>query len=192
MWRKAGESASPELYGGSKYGKQIPLNRAVGLWGGISDGGFSEVLFHSTKKVNTMEWVCALKAGVLTSAIRSLGPVRPRSTWHVLCDTESFLTAKDALAEYHRSNVILWHIPARSPDLNPVEKFWVWLRKQLLRRDLEDMVKHRPVLGKVAYRARVRAVCRSAKAMRVAKNPAGGLRKVCKEVIKEGGAATRG
>ena len=37
MWRKAGESASPDLSGGSRYGKQIPLNRAVGLWGGGGD-----------------------------------------------------------------------------------------------------------------------------------------------------------
>ena len=39
--------------------------------------------------------------------------------WHVLCDNESFLAARDARMEYLRSKVILWHIPARSPDLNP-------------------------------------------------------------------------
>ena len=192
MWRKAGESASPELSGGSKYGKQIPLNRAVGLWGGISGGGFAEVLFHNTKKVNTMEWVCALRAGALTNAIKSLSPVKPDGPWHVLSDNESFLSAKGALAEYQRTKVRLWHIPARSPDLNPVEKIWGWLRKELRRRDLADMVNRRPVLNKMAYRARVREVCRSAKAKRVAKNIAGGLRKVCKEVLDKKGAATRG
>jgi len=93
---------------------------------------------------------------------------------------------------YRRSNTILWHLPARSPDVNLVEKFWGCLRKQLQRRDLEDMVKCRPVLGKMAYRARIRALCRSAKARQVAKNLAGGLKRVCKEVIKKGGAATRG
>ena len=192
MWRKAGESAAPDLSGGSKYGRQIPLNRAVGLWGGISGGGFAEVFFHNTKKVNTKEWVCALQAGALTTAIKSLSPVKPHGPWHVLCDNESFLTAKDASREYLRSNVILWQIPARSPDLNPVEKFWGWLRKQLQRRDLADMVSRRPVLGKHAYRARIRAVCRSARARRVAKNLAGGLKKVCREVLDKKGAATRG
>ena len=111
---------------------------------------------------------------------------------HVLCENELFLTGRDALTEYRESKVTLWHIPARSPDLNPVEKFWGWLRKELRRRDLADMVARRAVLGKEAYRARVRAVCRSAKAKRVAKNLARGLRKVCKEVITKGGAATRG
>ena len=39
---------------------------------------------------------------------------------------------------------------------------------------------------------RVRTVCRSAKARRIAKNLAGGLKKVCKEVLDKEGAATRG
>ena len=93
---------------------------------------------------------------------------------------------------HQRTKVRLWHIPARSPDLNPVENFWGWLRKELRRRDLADMVNRRPVLNKMAYRARDREVCRSAKAKHVAKNLAGGLRKVCKEVIEKEGAATRG
>ena len=167
-------------------------DRAVGLCGGIYDEGFSEVLFHSMKKVSTMEWVCALKAGALTNAIKALGPVKPNGPWHVLCDNESFLSGRDVLAEYQRIKVKLWHIPARSPDLNPVEKFWGWLRKELRRRDLADMVNRRPVLNKMAYRARVREVCRSASAKRVAKNFAGGLRQVCKEVLDKKGAATRG
>ena len=138
-----------------------------------------------------MEWVCALRAGALTNAIKSLSPVKPDGPWHVPSDNESFLSAEGALAEYQRTKVRLWHIPARSPDLNPVEKNWGWLRKELRRRDLADMVNRRPVLNKMAYRARVREVCRSAKAKRVANNLAGGLRKVCKEVLDKKGARPR-
>ena len=192
MWRKPGETATPELSGGLKYGKQTPLSRAVGLWGGISVGGFAEILFHKTKKVNTTEWVSALKTGALTTAIKSLAPLSPDGPWHVLCDNESFLSANDALREYRRSKITLWHIPPRSPDLNPIEKFWAWLRKELQRRDLADMIGRRPTLGKTAYRTRVRAVCCSAKAQRMARNLARGLKKVCKEVIDKKGAATRG
>ena len=54
------------------------------------------------------------------------------------------------------------------------------------------MVSRRPVLGKHPYCARIRAVCRSARARRVAKNLAGGLKKACKEVLDKNGAATRG
>ena len=57
-----------------------------------------------------------------------------------------------------------WSIPARSPDLNPIEMFWAWLRKELRKRDLEDLRLKRPVLSKCLYMRRVRAVLRTRKA----------------------------
>jgi len=74
----------------------------------------------------------------------------------------------------------------------PVEKFWAWLRKKLRALDLKDAVSKRPVLGKTAYRERVRRVLKSQKARTVAKNCTLGLRKVCKQVVQSGGIATRG
>ena len=102
------------------------------------------------------------------------------------------MDSKKAKALYTRIGIRLWHVPARSPDLNPVEKFWAWLRKHLRKLDLKDAVAKRPVLGKVAYRERVRRVLQTKKAQKVAKSCALGLRKVCKAVIKGGGIATRG
>ena len=84
------------------------------------------------------------------------------------------------------------YVPPRSPDLDPVEKFWAWLRKKLRALDLKDAVSKRPVLGKTAYRERVRRVLKSKKARTVAKNCTLGLRKVCKQVAQSGGIATRG
>ena len=49
MWRKASESCIPQLAGEDRYGKQVPANRAVPLWGGCSQGGFSVVTFHRKK-----------------------------------------------------------------------------------------------------------------------------------------------
>ena len=57
---------------------------------------------------------------------------------------------------------------------------------------LKDAVAKRPVLGKTAYRERVRRVLQTKKAQQVAKSCALGLRKVCRAVIKGGGIATRG
>ena len=85
----------------------------------------------------------------------------------------------------------LWKIPPRSPDLNPIEKFWSWLRKELRRRDLEDYKAKRPCLTKAQYIARVKEVLLTAKAQRAAGNIAGGLRKVCQEVADKSGAAAR-
>jgi hypothetical protein len=192
MWRKVGEAASPDMAGQDLYGKQVPLKRAVALWGGVSPNGFSIVLFHATKKLDTETWVDAVNAGQLTNAIKSLKPVNKKGPWYVQCDNESFLEAKDSMKAYLRTKVLLWKIPAKSPDLNPVEKFWGWLRKKLRAADLKDLQVGRPPLGKMAYKARIRAICRGKKAQKVAANFANGLRKVCKEVKLKGGAAARG
>ena len=40
-----------------------------------------------------------------------------------------FLTSKEAKKAYADKGIVLWQIPARSPDLNPIEKIWRWLRR---------------------------------------------------------------
>ena len=66
------------------------------------------------------------------------------------------------------------------------------MRRELRRRDLQDWNAKRPPLGRTAYRARLRAVLRSKKTQGVAGRIAAGLLKVCKEVVKKKGAASRG
>ena len=91
----------------------------------------------------------------------------------------------------HRdAGMALWKLPPRSPDLNPIEKYWAWLRKQLRRRDLADLVLKRPALTKAGYTEQVKSVLRSRASQRVAKKCALGLKKVCQEVIAKKGAAT--
>ena len=82
----------------------------------------------------------------------------------------------------------MWQIPSRSPDLNPIEKFWSWLRRELRRRDLQDWEAKRPAFGRTAYRARLRAVLRAKKTQAVAARYAGNLVTVCKLVQKNKGA----
>ena len=190
-WRKSSEAASPALAGQDPYGGQVPSTRAVPLWGGISAGGFSIVTFHSKRKLNAAEWVASVRRGALTWAIRNLSPVKADGPWYVLCDNESFLRARDSTAAHRHSKVTLWAVPARSPDLNPIEKFWSWLRTQLRQRDLADLQAGRPPMGRVAFKARVRAICRSQRAQRVARACALGLRKVCQEVVMKKGAMAR-
>ena len=43
MWRKPSEGATPELAGENPYVKQCPISRAIPLWGGISEGGYSRL-----------------------------------------------------------------------------------------------------------------------------------------------------
>ena len=69
------------------------------------------------------------------------------------------------------------HAPPRPPGLNPVEKFWGWLRKRLRAMDLADLKAKRRPLQKTALKARVRRLVQSARAKAVAKNFVLGLHK---------------
>ena len=193
MWRKPSEAAKPELAGADAYGKQVPIERAIPLWAGISEGGFAPVVYHlDSKKLCEDDWADVVNSGGLANAIRSLRPVKRTGLWKVLCDNESFLRAPKCRAAHRRAKVTLWGVPPKSPDLNPVEKFWSWLRRRLRSLDLEDLRQKRRPLAKTAYVARVRSVCRSAKAQTVAGNCAKSLRKTCLQVIEKRGAGSRG
>ena len=73
------------------------------------------------------EWVESIEDGHLADVIKCLKPKRRTGPWHVITDNESFLLTDEAKAEYRKQRVKLWPIPARSPDLNPIELFWGWL-----------------------------------------------------------------
>ena len=128
----------------------------------------------------------------LDGAIKKLKPVSKRGPWTVLCDGESFLHCPESREAHRKVKVKLWQIPAKSPDLNPIDFFWAWMRRELRARDFADLRAKRPVLGKMAYKQRVVNVLRSAKAQRHAAACVRGLRKVCREVSLKGGAASRG
>ena len=181
MWRKPSESFQPELAGDDAYGKQVPQARAIPLWGGCSAGAFAIVDFHPNKKLHADDWAAMVRSGKLTAAIRALNPVRKRGPWHVLCDNESFLDAAPSQKAHESKRIRLWRIPARSPDLNPVEQVWAYLRKKLRAMDLADAVAQRSLLGKSAYKLRVRRVVQSRIFQRVAAKVALGLKKTCWE-----------
>ena len=189
MWRKPREACSPELAGAEAYSTQAPLAKALPLWGGLSAGGFSIVTFHQKKKLSAVEWAKLVDTGKLAQAIKSTHPVRAEGPWFVICDNESFLTAQASKSAHRKAGVRLWQVPAKSPDLNPIELFWSWLRRAFHTRDLKDFQAKRRPLWKSAYRRRLAGLCRSQKAKRVAMACARNLRKVCQAVIRKRGAA---
>jgi len=192
MWRTHSESVKAELAGDDPYGKQAKLARCIPLWGGCAAGGFGILAFHKTKKISQDEWLKALRSGAVKKAIQSTKPGKKTGPWHLLCDNEGFLESKEAKKLYKKVGIKLWHVPPRSPDLNPIEKVWAWLRRHLRRMDLKDAIAKRPVLGKTAYRERVRRVLKGKKAKNVASRCALSLRKTCRQVVKAHGQATRG
>ena len=68
------------------------------------------------------------------------------------------------------------HIASKSPDLNPVEKFWGWARKRLHKMDLVDISAGRVVPGQTAYKERIRRLLASPIAQQKARNFYGNLR----------------
>ena len=92
---------------------------------------------------------------------------------------------------YQTKHIKLLHIPAKSPDLNPIESFWGWMRAQLRRRDLQDLRAGRPPLGKMAYKVRLTRFLKTRRAQDVAKAKFNAFKKVCREVKNKRGAASR-
>ena len=191
MWRKRSEAAMPQLAGDDPYADQVPAARALPLWGAISARGFREIIIHKNKKLNKVEWLDdALCGGKLLAAVRELKATGSEAPSRLLCDNEGFLEAKVSKAYYKKKKISLLHNSARSPDLNPIESFWGWLRRQLRLRELEAIRLGRRALGKNAYKAMLRRFLRTKKAQDVAKAKWSAFKKVCKIVVKKKGAAS--
>ena len=190
VWRKQDEPVLPETAGRGKYDGQVPLSRALPMWGGISEDGAAPVVFHPRKKVTKEDWAQAVP-GHLFPALLALNPGRQRGPFRILCDNESFLMSSVCQEAHDAKGIRLIHVPARSPDLNPVEMYWSWLRRRLRALDLEDARGEREVPGKLAYQQRVRGVMRSAKSRATAANIMRGFQKKCAKIAALGGAADR-
>ena len=192
IWRKPEERCFPELDGWDKYSKQARPSRVLPLWAGIGKSGVADIFWHEHRKTNAEEWAESIDTGILLEGLKKVNQGKRSGPWKVLCDNESFLRADISAAAHRRWRVGLIKLPARSPDLNPVEMFWAWLRKRLRALDLDDFVKKRPVPGKEAYKARVRRVLRSRQAQDVASKCFASLHKTAAEVdANEGGASRR-
>ena len=170
------------------------------MWGALEGGrvaGYEATIVAShfpmklvrMRKTNLWEWFDAVQAGKLTGAIKTLNPAKRGGPYTVLCDGEGFLHAKMLQPLSRRKNIVLWQCPAKSPDLNPVEMFWGWMRKKLRKMDMADLRAKRAPLDKAAYTARIKSVMRSAKAQQVAKAYAKKLSSACQQVIRRKGAA---
>ena len=191
IYRKPGEKQKPELTGGNGYAKQVPYARQCPMWGGIGKAGFGLVMFHQFRKVDQIAWRNAVTSGELKVACQEASG-RWNGPWTILCDNESFLNAPASRSAHAKHRFELWHVPPRSPDLNPVELFWAKVRLWLRHMDLKDLREGRPPVQKTALKERVRRLLRTAKAKQTAKNIFASLRKRALRVKSASGAAITG
>ena len=189
-WRKPSEAMVEELLAKNAYKKQGKLGTILPLWGGLSADGFAAVAWHANRKITAEEWAEAVDSGKLQEALEAVNPGRG-APWTVLTDNESFLRAPASERAHRNVRVRLWKIPPSSPDLNPVEKMWAWVRKQVVRMDLQDLRAGKPAVTRLGLKFRLQRLLRARKAHATARNIALGLKKVCREVSGKGGGPSR-
>ena len=81
---------------------------------------------------------------------------------YAVCDAGAkILRTKRSLRTQQRPNMSFIDLPARSPGLNPVEKMWGWVGRQLRIMDLRDLSNGVPVLGKTMNPERIKRLLRS-------------------------------
>ena len=128
----------------------------------------------------------------MTSALKAVNLGKTAGPWKVLCDNESFLKHAESVKAYRKPRITLVHIPAKSLDLNPVEKFWGWARKRLHKMDLADLRAGRAVAGSTAYKERIKRLLIAANAQHKARNLYGNLGTVAKKIVLKKGHGVKG
>ena len=70
VYRKKNEKFKKGLEGGDDmFAGQVPIDRAVPMWGGLSASGVCEIVMHATKKCQVNEWVKALRSAKLAAGV---------------------------------------------------------------------------------------------------------------------------
>ena len=131
---------------------------------------------HENRKITATEWAAVVDKGHLEKALLTVNPDRRRGQWKILRDNESFLRAPESKDALQRCRVTLWKLPAKSPDLNPIEKYWAWVRKQTRAMDLKDLVAKKPAVGKLTFKARFLRLMKNPRAKEVAARTMSNLR----------------
>ena len=134
MWMRKSERMDPKLHTYNRYGVQ--QGQKVPLWGGFTGGGqFALRLWTARPKMTKDEWAKNIPA--LKRAIDETGEIadaekKPK----VWMDNEKFLQNP---AKYKAAKLQVVNFPTNSGDLNPIETVWAELRKDLAKREFEDL-----------------------------------------------------
>ena len=108
------------------------------------------------------------------------------------CENESFLDHAEAVKAYRKPRITLVHIPAKSSDLNLVEKLRGRARKKLHKMPLAECRAGRPVPGRIAYKEKIKRSLIAANAQQKARNLYGNLRTVAKKIVLKKGHGVKG
>ena len=130
MWMRDKDKTDPKLHTYNRYGSQ--LGAKVPLWGGFSGAGtFPLKLWTPSPKMTKVEW--AKHVPTLRKAVDQGQEVGQGKMWH---DNEKFLQIPK---EYKAQRLVSVLFPPNSGDLNPIETVWARLRRDLAKREFQDL-----------------------------------------------------
>ncbi len=133
MWVREGERLNNDLHTHNRCG--IQLGTKVPLWGGFTGNGkFTLRMWTPKPKMTRQDWE-ELVPSVKETIDDAYGADLPHRPW-VWHDNERFLLCPSV---YQQNGLTLHRFPPNSGDLNPIETVWAWLRKDLAKRELEDL-----------------------------------------------------
>lgn len=135
VWYLKGEDSRPT--------EAVPKqNKKIMIWGGISRRGKTPLHIYRLDKKETVtsrSYIDCLDENLLETMNKKYG----EGLWRFLQDNAKPHTAKETKEYLDKNNVrVLFH-PAYSPDLNPIEHVWAWMKHDITSKSyntVEDLI----------------------------------------------------
>jgi transposase len=129
--RRNGDKYKPEnISGTKKFGGGSKM-----LWGCIGYGGVGKLILVE-ETMDSIRYVRVLSENLFESA-NDLGL---SNTFCFQQDNAPCHTAKNTLEFFERNNIKVLKWPAQSPDLNPIENLWSYIKKKLVAYEFKTKV----------------------------------------------------
>jgi len=135
VWYNRGEENKPVLSAPKQ-------NKKVMIWGGISRRGKTPLYIHrldQKETVNADTYITCLEECLIDSMDLRYG----EGMWRFLQDNARPHSAHDTKNFFKDQNIRVIQHPSYSPDLNPIEQVWAWMKKDIGKEcfdNIEDLI----------------------------------------------------
>ena len=136
LWYRKGVDPKPNL-------AKPKNNKKVMIWGGISRRGQTQLFIYRLdegEKSNKESYVDCLESSLIDAMNGRFGDGK----WRFLQDNARPHKAEYTMDFLEDANVRVIEHPPYSPDLNPIEKVWAWMKADIGKKTydtIEDLIK---------------------------------------------------
>jgi transposase len=123
LWYRKDEDVKPHM-------TKPRNNRKIMIWGGISRKGQTPlhiIRLDEGEKVTSEVYVDCLENNLIESMNKKHGEKK----WRLLQDNARPHVAENTLNYFNERNIKTMSHPPYSPDLNPIEKVWAWMKADI-------------------------------------------------------------